>query len=101
MTKLNQQQKEAEKKINKLYDGICEMAFNARQYVYDGKANQDTMRKIFAINELQGEITFLLNHFHKLVETINFDVLVKKTENCYKYAKTLMEKIEKELEEQA
>ena len=78
MTKLTQEQQQAENTISKLHDEICEMAWDARQYVYDGKANSDTMRKIFAINELQGEITFLLNHFIKLVETTDFDVLVKK-----------------------
>lgn len=99
MTKLTQEQQQAENTISKLHDEICEMAWDARQYVYDGKANSDTMRKIFAINELQGEITFLLNHFIKLVETTDFDVLVKKAESYHKHATTLMNKIEKEIKE--
>lgn len=97
MTKLTQEQQQAENTISKLHDEICEMAWDARQYVYDGKANSDTMRKIFAINELQGEITFLLNHFIKLVETTDFDVLVKKSESYHKHATTLMNKVEKEV----
>lgn len=99
MTKLTQEQQQAENTISKLHDEICEMAWDARQYVYDGKANSDTMRKIFAINELQGEITFLLNHFIKLVETTDFDVLVKKAESYHKHATTLMNKVEKEVKE--
>lgn len=99
MTKLNQEQQQAENAISKLHDEICEMAWDARQYIYDGKANPDTMRKIFAINELQGEITFLLNHFIKLVETTDFDVLVKKAESYHKHATTLMNKVEKEIKE--
>ena len=99
MTKLTQEQQQAENTISKLHDEICEMAWDARQYVYDRKANPDTMRKIFAINELQGEITFLLNHFIKLVETMDFDVLVKKAESYHKHATTLMNKIEKEIKE--
>lgn len=94
---LEQGQQQANNTISKLHDEICEMAWDARQYIYDGKANPDTMRKIFAINELQGEITFLLNHFIKLVETTDFDVLAKKAESYHKHATTLMNKVEKEV----
>ena len=98
-TLLEQQQQEANNTISKLHDEICEMAWDARQYVYDGKANEDTARKIFAINELQGEITFLTNHFYKLVETMDFSELVKKAESYHKHATTLMNKVEKEVKE--
>ena len=97
MTKLTQEQQQAENTISKLHDEICEMAWDARQYVYDGKANSDTMRKIFAINELQGEITFLSHHFWKLVEVTDFGELVKKAESYHKHATTLMNKVEKEV----
>lgn len=94
---LEQGQQQANNTISKLHDEICEMAWDARQYIYDGKANPDTMRKIFAINELQGEITFLTNHFWKLVETTDFGELVKKAESYHKHATTLMNKVEKEV----
>lgn len=98
---LEQGQQQANNTISKLHDEICEMAYVARQYVYDGKANPDTMRKIFTINKLQGEITFLTNHFWKLVETVDFGELEKKAEKFQKHAETLMRKIEKEIKEQA
>lgn len=94
---LEQGQQQANNTISKLHDEICEMAYDARQYIYDGKANSDTMRKIFAINELQGEITFLSHHFWKLVEVTDFGELVKKAESYHKHATTLMKKVEKEV----
>lgn len=99
MAYLTKQQQQAENTILQLQLKICDMAYDARRYVYDGKANQNTMRKIFTINELQGEITFLLNHFSKLLGTMDFSELVKKAESYHKHAKTLMSKIEKEVKE--
>lgn len=99
MTTLKQQQQQAENTIIKLRDEICDMAYDTRQYVYDGKANTDTMRMIFLINELQGEIIFLTNHFYELVETTDFGELVKKAERYHKHATTVMNKVEKEIKE--
>lgn len=98
MATLEQEQQQAENTISKLRDEICDMAYDARELIYNGKANDfSTARKIFALTEISGEITFLLNHFVKLVETMDFGELVKKAESYHKHATTLMKKVEKEV----
>ena len=87
---LEQEQQQAEIKVGKIYEAVNEMAYDARQLVYNGITNENIVRKIFG-----------LNHFSKLVETVDFGELEKKAEKFQKHAETLMRKIEKEIKEQA
>ena len=101
MMTLEQEQQQAEIKVGKIYEAVNEMAHDARQLVYNGITNENIVRKIFGLTEISGELSFLTNHFSKLVETVDFGELEKKAEKFQKHAETLMRKIEKEIKEQA
>ena len=97
MNTLEQQKQQAGNKVQAIYETVNEIAYDARQLVYNGNTNESTVRKIFGLTEISGELAFLTNHFNKLVETMDFEELVKKAEGFKKHAETLMNKIEKEV----
>lgn len=99
MTTLEQQKQQAGNKVQAIYETVDAIAYDARQLVYEGNTNFNTVRKIFNLTEISGELAFLTNHFNKLVETMDFEELVKKAESFHKHATTLMSKIEKEVSE--
>lgn len=100
MTTLNQQQKRAERKIHKTWEDVNCIAYDVRQYVYENKLSKMTTRKIFHIHEIDGELSFLNNHFEYLVQTMDVEELVHKAVRFRVTVKKLLEDIEKEIAEQ-
>lgn len=100
MTTLNQQQKRAERKIHKTWEDVNCIAYDVRQYVYKNKLSETTTRKIFNINEIDGELCFLNNHFEYLVQTMDVEELVHKAVRFRVHVKKLLEEIENEIAEQ-
>lgn len=100
MQTLEQQQKRAERKIHKTWEDVNCIAYDVRQYVYKGKVSETTARKIFHINEMDGELCFLNNHFEQLVQTMGHEELVNKAVRFRVHVKKLLEEIENEIAEQ-